>query len=165
MTPAEATSREAIRRTLTSYHMAGDRGRIDEMVSAFADDGVLELTAGVFRGKDAIREALAGLSAPRRPNVLTQPLFLRHHLTTTHIELLGPSDANVWSYFLVISQVGLDHSGRYVDRFVCVGEDWLLAHRRVRIEWVASRGWLASRAPGPHRAETVKPDRRAHTDE
>lgn len=158
MTPAEAISREAIRRTLSSYLMAGDRGRLDEMIAAFADDGVLELAAGVFRGKAAIREALAGFRAPRRPSALTEPLFLRHHLTTTYIKFAGPSDANVWSYFLVISHVGLDHCGRYADRFVRVGEEWLLAHRRVGIDWAASHGWLSARAPGSGTRLTVTPD-------
>jgi hypothetical protein len=118
------------------------------MVSAFADHGVLELAVGVFRGKAAIREALAGFTTNGRPSAPAEPPFLRHHLTTTHLEFVGPAEAHGWGYFLVISRVGIDHSGRYADRFVRVGGDWLLARRRVRIDWAASHSWLAARTPG-----------------
>ena len=39
------------------------------------------------------------------------------------------------SYFTVITEIGLDHMGRYRDRFVPVGDRWLIAHRFVSTDW------------------------------
>jgi hypothetical protein len=48
-----------------------------------------------------------------------------------------PDEALVASYFTVITEIGLDHMGRYRDRFVPVGVDgrWLIAHRFVSTDW------------------------------
>lgn len=124
--------------TQAAYHLAGDRGRLDELASAFAEDGVLELATGELRGRTEIRTGLSavrvtseGVSEPVRP------AFVRHHLTTSHIELTGSDTARGWSYFLVMTPIGIDHSGRYVDDYVAEEGRWLIAHRRVVVEWAA----------------------------
>ena len=43
--------------------------------------------------------------------------------------------ARAWSYFLVVSEIGLDHAGRYVDRLECRDGAWRIVHRRVVVEW------------------------------
>jgi hypothetical protein len=132
-------AREAIRFTQAAYHMAGDRGRLDELAAVFTEDGILELSSGTHAGRDAIK---AGLSGVVRPSLTSStpggPSFRRHHLTTSHVEFDGPGSANGWSYFFVVSPIGLDHAGRYVDRYAAVGERWLIARRRVCVEWAAA---------------------------
>jgi hypothetical protein len=140
MTPEEHLAREAIRYTQSVYNSEGDRGRIDGLLSAFTDDGVLELERGVFSGKAAIREGLSsGVEARRqaagdagRPRGL-----LRHNLTTSRVEITGEATAEAWTYFFVVTSIGLDHSGVYIDRFRRTDERWLISHRRVKVEWEA----------------------------
>ena len=49
------------------------------------------------------------------------------------------------SYFTVFTNVGADHMGRYRDRLVPVGDEWLIAHRFVSTDWHARRQPLRSR--------------------
>jgi len=65
--------------------------------------------------------------------------FLRHHLTSCYIELVGPTDAYAWTYFLVTTPIGLDHSGVYIDRFAVVSGRWLIAQRRIKVDWAHER--------------------------
>jgi hypothetical protein len=126
-------AREAIRDTLCRYNLAGDRGRLDELVACFSEDGVLEVK-GEWRATGAaeIRERTGG-AAPDTGG--RSRGLLRHHLTTQGIELLGPDAARAWSYFLVLTEAGPDHAGRYADQLRKQAGGWLLTHRRVVVEW------------------------------
>lgn len=145
MTPEETCARESIRRTQSAYHLAGDRGRLDEMVATFAEDGVLELATGPLQGRQAIREGMGGVRPTPEAGSAQPPAFLRHHLTTSYIELIGPTTAQAWSYFLVMSPIGVDHSGRYVDEYVAEAGQWLIARRRVVVEWAAEDSVIGAR--------------------
>jgi hypothetical protein len=134
----ELLAREAIRDTLAQYTFSGDRGRVDLLARAFAPDGVLEFGDEVHRGRQAIEAALSRVGADRASRHGDGvPPFMRHNLTSSRIELAGEDAANAWSYFMVTSPVGLDHSGVYVDRLRRVDGRWLIAHRRVKVDWRA----------------------------
>jgi hypothetical protein len=129
----ELVARECIRDTVARYNHAGDRGRFDDMVECFTPDGVLVvLGGGTHRGREALRTFFAGVSdtAPG----LTQ---LRHCVTNLLIDVVDPQEAEASSYFEVITDIGLDHWGRYRDRLVPVGERWLLAERSVKTDGYA----------------------------
>jgi hypothetical protein len=143
MTDKELRAREAIRHTLASYNIAGDRLRAEDFAACFTLDGILEsefMPPGKtfrFEGRAAIlewqrrwRDADAGGSARRAS-------FVRHHLTTCKIDLTGPDRATVRTYWVVWSDIGPDHAGHYLDSFRQVDGDWLIAHRRVREDWVS----------------------------
>jgi hypothetical protein len=136
MNTEDLLAREAIRHTQAAYHLAGDRGRVDDLVAVFAEDGVLEIPTGVHAGRQAIRAALSAVrvDAPAPTEI---PGFLHHHLTTTHVELDGPDAATGTCYFLVMSPVGVDHCGRYADRYVRVDGEWLIARRRATVSWAS----------------------------
>ena len=72
--------------------------------------------------------------------------FLRHNLTSCHIELRTPTEAAAWTYFLVHTPIGLDRSGVYIDRFASIGDRWLIAHRRIKVDWAHERSRII--APG-----------------
>jgi len=137
MTPEEAVAREAIRYTQSAYHRAGDRGRVDELVQQFTEDGVLELSGGTFEGREAIAERLSqvGGSRPALPPGVRP--FLHHHLTTSYVEIIGDTEATGSSYFLEMSPVGIDHCGRYADSYAKVGERWLIKKRTAMVSWSA----------------------------
>jgi hypothetical protein len=137
MTLEEMLAREAIRLAITRYTMAGDRLRVDDFVALFAEDGVLE-SNGFAPGERVRREGRAAIRAfftnfEERPPVagVARPKFLRHHLSTCLIELTGPDTATARTYFGAHTQIGLDHAGHYADAFRKVGDDWLIAERRV----------------------------------
>jgi len=139
----ELLARECIHQTMVDYNMAGDRLRIEDFLTVFTDDAILE-TEGVpeadtFRyvGRTEIREWMErwtrGPSADQaRP---TQATFIRHHLSTSQIELTGSDSARARTYFTAYTDIGADHCGQYVDAYRKVGERWLIAHRRIRLDW------------------------------
>lgn len=137
----ELVAREQIRDTIARYNHAGDSGRFDEMVEQFHPDGVLELVDSGERhaGRDALRGFFTGVAArfaaslePRAPR---GPL--RHCVTNIRIIVDNPRAAHSDAYFLVITAIGLDHWGRYRDRFTPHEGRWLLEHRSVRTDGYA----------------------------
>jgi hypothetical protein len=141
----EASEFAAIRNTLSAYNLAGDRLRIEDLAATFTDDGVLQTPTATYRGR---AEILAGLG--RRPQNPSAPVaglrltLVRHHLTTSQIDLTGADTAKGRTYFLVYTDVGPDHAGHYVDRLRKVDGRWLLEHREARVDWIAE----ASLFPG-----------------
>jgi len=132
----ELAAREAIGETVARYAHLVDRGRIDELLELFVEDGVLE--AGdqpPARGRAAIRELFLG-TGKRLASASATPL-IRHHVSNLAIDLTGPDDATAESYFLAITDRGPDHWGRYRDRFVRRGSRWLLQRRRARADGYA----------------------------
>lgn len=143
MTPAEADDHVAIMATMGAYHVAVDDGDIAGLAATFAEDGSLEVSNGsIFAGRREIFDALTKRRAEREAGQ-AEAIFQRHHLTTRRIALGGADEARCVSYFLVTTELGLDHSGRYVDRFVRVGTDWLIASRRVEVDWRHPRSRFA----------------------
>jgi ketosteroid isomerase-like protein len=150
----ELISRESIRATLARYNLSGDRGRLDELAACFAPDGVMEIEGEwTATGRDAIVEKLRG--PMRELSARSQRSLLRHHLSTQGIELTGPDEARAWTYFVAHTEIGPDHSGRYVDLLRCIDGEWLFAHRRVVIEWRSPQSRMSAGtalSPGDHQA-------------
>ena len=127
-----SSDRDEIREVLARYNLSGDRGRLDELARCFAEAGVLEFEGEILKGREAIRERLGRVAADFGARSETR--LLRHHLTTQQIEFTGPDSAQVTSYFLVVTDIGLDHWGRYRDDLLRTPEGWLLGRRRVVVE-------------------------------
>jgi len=129
----ELAAREQIRETVARYAHLVDRGRIDELVLLFAEDGTLE--AGdrpPARGRAAIRAFFTDTAA-RLASASTRRL-IRHHVSNLVIEVSGPESASAESYFLALAEGGVDHWGRYRDRLVRREGRWLFQHRRARAD-------------------------------
>jgi len=138
MDPAELAARAGVQDTLARYCHLVDAGRLDELLLLFMEDAVLE--AGDLppaRGRAAIREVFRG-TGERLAAGAARPL-IRHHLTSVVVDVEGPEAASAASYFLAVTERGVDHWGRYRDRLVRQGDRWLIQHRRVRTD---------GRAPG-----------------
>lgn len=142
MTVDELLAREAIRHTIASYTMAGDRLRVDEFVAVFSEDAVLE-TEGVpapesmrHEGREAIRAWIDGFGLAMSKRADTpKATFIRHHLSTCLIELIDPQTARGRTYWVAYTDIGPDHCGHYVDVLRKIGERWLISHRRIRVDW------------------------------
>jgi hypothetical protein len=143
----ELIARERIRDTLAHYNWSGDAGREADLAEAFTEDGVLQMRGSeAYRGRRAIRDFIGGLAArdaavlPGGPPVRR---LVRHLLTNTRFTALTPQEATAASYFTVVTEIGLDHSGRYRDTLVPVGDRWLIASRLVSTDWVAPGSAMA----------------------
>ena len=150
----ELAARERIRDALARYTWSGDALRLEELATAFCEDGVLEIRGREpLVGRAAIVEYLGGGPEPggdearreaRRRAAGSGPRrIVRHHVTNVRFLELRPDRASVDSYFTVFTEIGLDHHGRYRDTFVPVGDDWLIRHRFVSTDWRAADSTMA----------------------
>ena len=146
MTLDELLAREGIRQAMVNYTMAGDRLRVDDFAAVFTEDAVLE-SDGVpasdafrYEGRQAVREWITRWSRPPAGAPRThQATFVRHHLSTSQIELTGAATAKARTYWVAYTDIGPDHCGYYLDIFRKVDGQWLIAHRRVRMDWRSPR--------------------------
>jgi hypothetical protein len=142
MTIEELLAREAIRKTIAAYTVAGDSLRTDAFAALFTPDAILE-TDGVapedhFRheGQAQIRDWMDGWRSRAQSGEGThQSAFVRHHLSTCHIEMTGQDTARARTYWVAWTESGPDHCGYYLDQFRKSGDVWLIAHRRIREDW------------------------------
>lgn len=142
MTLDDLLAREAIRDTMARYTMAGDRLREDEFVAVFAPDAVME-SEGVpaedafrYEGREQIRHWISRWrNRPEGAAATHAATFVRHHMSTSLIELMGPDTARARTYWVAYTDIGADHSGYYLDEFRKLDGQWLIARRRVRLDW------------------------------
>ena len=144
MTLDDLLAREAIRDTIAKYNVSGDRLKVDDYAACFTEDGVIEAndrtTAPAFRyaGRETIRAWQARwLERTSTEEKVHGASFVRHHLSTSKIDLTGPDSARGRTYWVAWTDIGPDHAGYYLDEFRKVGGEWLIAHRKVREDWRA----------------------------
>jgi len=134
-------AREAIRHVIAQCSTSGDRLRIGELVACFTPDGVIESEnvpddrAFRHQGREAIRVWQDRWL--QREGATHGATFVRHHLSTSMIELTGHHQAEARTYWVAWTDIGADHAGIYLDRFCKVDGEWLIAQRRIRMDWEA----------------------------
>lgn len=136
MDRSELLAREAVRDLVARYTWAGDRGRSAELAGLFAPDGFLDVGdhGGRWTGPDEIQAQLAAV-ADRVASAGSSPGPVRHHVSSLVVEVTRPDAATASSYFLVFTAVGIDHWGRYRDRFTRASDGtWRFAERSVRVD-------------------------------
>ena len=140
----ELSAREAIRETVAAYAHFADSGRFADFANLFAVDGVLEVHGEAPRqGRDAIRSYLEGVGT-RLSDATTVPI-IRHHVSNLAINVVSPTEARGACYFLSVTEHGVDHWGRYRDRYTPDGDRWVFAHRLARTDGTRPGGWAATR--------------------
>ncbi|CAN5895418.1 hypothetical protein BH23ACT2_BH23ACT2_09160 [soil metagenome] len=133
---SELVAREAVRDLVARYTWAGDRGRSVEVAKLFAFDGVLDVGdhGGRWEGRDEIVRQLDAV-ADRMAAAGTLAGPVRHHVSSTVIDVMSPTETTSSSYFLVLTGIGVDHWGRYRDRTaVGAGGAWRFTERTVRVD-------------------------------
>ena len=147
MTLDDLLAREAIRDTMAKYNTSGDRLKAEDFAACFTADAIIESQR--VSGENTFRyESRAAIFEwqnrwrTREPdgNTVHRASFVRHHLSTSKIDLTGPDTARARTYWVAWTDIGPDHAGYYLDEFRKVGEDWLIAHRRVRLDWQSPDG-------------------------
>jgi hypothetical protein len=142
----ELAARERIRDTLARYNWSGDALRLDDLAQTFCEDGELELRGGEpVRGRAAILALLGGVvTGPSTAAAATGvKRIVRHNVTNIRFTDVTLQEARVACYFTVLTEIGLDHYGRYRDVFAPVGDDWLIRHRFVSTDWSAPDSTMA----------------------
>jgi hypothetical protein len=142
----ELAARERIRDTLARYSWSGDALRLDELGQTFCEDGELELRGSEpVRGRAAIVALLGGVvTGPSSAAAASgAKRIVRHNVANIRFTDVTPHEARVACYFTVLTEIGLDHYGRYRDVFVPVGNDWLIRHRFVSTDWSAPDSTMA----------------------
>lgn len=126
----ELLARESIRDLIARYNANGDSGRFAQVLELFAPDAVMDIDDGrLYTGHDEILTIFTGTRDRDRP--ADAPAYVRHHTATHQIDLVDTDHATSRSYFQVITAVGLDHWGRYLDEFRRDGGRWRFTRRRV----------------------------------
>jgi hypothetical protein len=127
----DSADRNAIRNLMARYSLSSDCGRIEALAETFAEDGTLCFSGQATTGRAQIIERLN--QRGRRNAALT---LTRHHLTTSLIEVESER-ATGKTYFQVLTNIGLDHCGVYVDEFIKLDGTWYFARREARVDWQA----------------------------
>jgi hypothetical protein len=150
----ELAARERIRDTVATYNWSGDALRLDGVAAAFCADGQLEVRGRApLRGRAAIVAFLGGVAADAdtaphdaaggRAATEAGRRIVRHHVTNLRFLELTPTRARTECYFAVLTEIGLDHFGRYRDALVPVDDRWLIEHRFVSTDWRAPDSSMA----------------------
>ncbi|MGH1420495.1 MAG: nuclear transport factor 2 family protein [Hyphomonas sp.] len=129
MSDTFSLEKSAIADLIARYTINGDRGRVASLAKCFAPNGMLEFPGTTATGPQDIIASLT--TGPRNPSLT----LVRHHLTSSLIEIENSTHASGRTYFQVFSNIGPDHAGVYVDKFINVEAQWFFAHRQVRIDW------------------------------
>lgn len=132
-------ARESIRDLVARYNANGDSGRFAQVLELFADDALMELATGdgevrTFAGHGAIATVLTGTrdrwTTEAGAGTPSGPFHVRHFVSTHQIDIEDRTHASGRAYFSVLMPHGLDHWGRYLDRYEVRGERWLFTRRR-----------------------------------
>jgi len=128
----------ACKRLTVEYCQLVDHGEAAKTAELFTQDGVLDLGRGEWRGRDAIREAMAARDAMKTrisrhicDNFLITSFAEDRVTATTYLSLYR---ADVQPGDLVGEAAGLAALGEYNNVFVRTDEGWRIARRVCRID-------------------------------
>jgi hypothetical protein len=141
---SDLLAREEIRDLVVRYNSYGDSGLFDRMLELFVPDAVVEIGGEVHEGLDAIREALSRVPA-RTSKAGGHPAYLRHCTATHQIDLVDETTATGRCYFFVLTSIGLDHWGRYLDEYLVANNEWRFGRRRVLTDAHSQESIFATR--------------------
>jgi SnoaL-like domain len=131
----ELVARESIRDLVARYNASGDAGRFAEVRKLFAADAVMKLEGDVYNGIEEVMSIFTGTRDTLVANEAdVAPIYLRHMTATHQIDLADEDHAAGRCYFQVLTRIGLDHWGRYIDQYRRVEGRWVFAVRDVRVD-------------------------------
>ena len=128
---SDLLAREAIRDLVVRYNSYGDSGLFERMIGLFAPEAIVEVNGAVHQGLDELRRLFGGVPEHTSTSSGGTPAYLRHCTSTHQIDLTDEITATGRCYFFVLTAVGLDHWGRYLDDYRVVEGEWRFARRRV----------------------------------
>lgn len=138
----EIVLRESVRQTLADYTAATDSFDLAALASCFIADGTLEFAGGgaPLVGPDQIEAGLRS-QLSQSPSG-TRPSYVRHHVSSIRFVRTDTNEVETSSYFVVFTDVGADHWGRYRDVLSPVGARWLFVSRKIRVDGFATNSLM-----------------------
>jgi hypothetical protein len=132
-----------IRSLVQRYNALGDAGRFDEFLDLFTPDATYVVAGrdAPFVGHDGIRQLLHEANRDLRDWAAGRPFHLRHFTSTHEIDFDGSDDARGRLYYQCLMPHGLDHWGRYCDRYQRVDGAWRIARRTEVRDGMVDGGW------------------------
>ncbi|MDH3707893.1 MAG: nuclear transport factor 2 family protein [Acidimicrobiia bacterium] len=141
----ELVAREQIRDLVARYNSNGDSGRFAQVLDLFADDAVMEIDGDrAYRGRAEIETVFTG--ARDRLRDASELAYMRHFTATHQIDVHDDIRAEGRCYYSVVTAIGLDHWGRYIDDYIHSGDRWLFSQRRVTVDGWAEGSFAGERA-------------------
>jgi len=138
----ELAVRESVRQTLADYTAGTDRNRITDVAACFAPDGSLKFTGGEpMIGPRAIVAGL-GTQVDRFAAGPVPLTHVRHHVSSVRFGAVARDRVEVSSYFLALTDIGVDHWGRYRDVLIPVDGRWLFASREAVADGFSSESLM-----------------------
>jgi hypothetical protein len=143
----ELLVRQSVRHTISTYNFATDRGDLEGMSSCFTPSGSLTIRddpplvgrADILSGLTQTLQNQSDRGARPQPTT-----YIHHHVSSTHFGFVSESEVKTRSYFAVYTLIGLDHWGRYHDRFAPEHSGWLLTSRAIHVDGFAEDSLLGS---------------------
>jgi ketosteroid isomerase-like protein len=132
-----AVDRSEITAVLQHYtHLAVENADFAAMARLFTADGKFILLDGSAVSPADIQELVGDNEAK----------WIRHHLTTIHIEFTGPTTATADSYYIAFTGLAQpDHWGRWLDTFRREPDGrWMLTSKQPVVEGFNPQGWVAT---------------------
>jgi 3-phenylpropionate/cinnamic acid dioxygenase small subunit len=134
----ELDARESIRDLVARYNANGDTGRFANVLELFAPDAAMIVDSGIMTGHAEILTIFTGARDNYAETTGTAehapPPYLRHMTATHQIDIIDRSAAKGRCYYQVLTSIGLDHWGRYIDEYRTVEGAWKFATRRVTVD-------------------------------
>jgi hypothetical protein len=130
----ELMAREAIRDLVARYNANGDSGRFAQVMELFAPEAAMVVDGATFTGLEEILTIFTGTRELAHLGTGGGPVHIRHLTATHQIDLEDRTAATGRCYYQVLTPIGLDHWGRYIDRYRVVEGEWRFAHRTVTVD-------------------------------
>jgi SnoaL-like domain len=133
-----------IEQLITRFNYFGDAGELQKIKPLLDEKMRYELPNGTkFDGAQATVDGLAEVAKKMDfGGAPDMPKYLRHHRTSSKIDIISETEAQADTYHLVLTDKGLDHWGRWQDRFVKRGDEWLFIERKVVTEGMSETSWF-----------------------
>lgn len=129
----EVIAREEIRDLVTRYNSNSDTGRFPQLLELFDDTSVMTIDGGApYSGTSEIINIFT--NAKGRLDSVDVPKYIRHYVATHQIDIESETVARGRCYFAVLTHIGLDHWGRYIDTYKKVNGKWLFDTRKVFVD-------------------------------
>jgi hypothetical protein len=129
----ELEAREAVRDLVARYNANADTGRLDQVMELFAPDAVMNTDRKQgYTGPGEIIDIFTG--ARDGADYKGHTVYLRHMTATLQIDVIDRTHAKGRCYYQVLTAIGLDHWGRYVDEYKPVDGVWKFARRTVTVD-------------------------------
>jgi hypothetical protein len=137
-----ADERAAIENLSNRYMIAVDSGDLETVMATWAEDGVMQWSGGVVRGKAAIGETMAKFVGPPKVplprDATSRPRT--HHMIINHVIDIDGDHASTIAYWFEFTNntpqhtVQLFNFGHYEDKLVKKGGKWLFTKRVISNE-------------------------------